>query len=51
MLLLILPSLQTNTAQVQRCVRLGEGHAGPFGQEGEDDGDASNAGACAKCCC
>ena len=45
MLLLILPPLQTNTAQVQRRRVLGRGHAGQVWQEGEEDGDASNAGA------
>ena len=39
-LLLILPPLQTNTAQVQRRVGLGDGHAGPVGQESETDGTA-----------
>ena len=45
MLLLILPPLQTNTAQVQWRKVLGRGHAGQVWQEGEEDGDASNAGA------
>ena len=39
-LLLILPPLQTNTAQVQRRVGLGDGHTGPVGQESETDGTA-----------
>ena len=46
MLLLILSPLQTNAAQVQPCEGLGGGHAGQVEQEGEEDGDASNAGAC-----
>ena len=41
MLVLILLPLQTNKAQEQHCAGLGEGHAGPVGQEGEQDGDAA----------
>ena len=33
---------------LQPCEGLGGGHAGQVEQEGEEDGDASNAGACAN---